>query len=77
MLVLSRKRDEVVYIGTDVKITIVDIRGDKARLGIDAPADVPIHRQEVFEAIDRERGIDRTICPCCGHKRQEVGSDEI
>ena len=77
MLVLSRKRDEVIFIGADVKITVVDIRGDKTRIGIDAPTAVPVHRQEVFEAIDREHGIDRSVCPCCGHKRQEGVSDAV
>ena len=54
MLVLSRHRDESIMIGDDVVVTIVDIRGDKVRLGINAPQDVPVHRQEVFEAIKRE-----------------------
>ena len=54
MLVLSRHRDESIMIGDDVVVTIVDIRGDKVRLGIDAPADIPVHRQEVYEAIQRE-----------------------
>ena len=54
MLVLSRRRDEVIMIGDDVKITVVDIRGDKVRLGIDAPKDLPVHRQEVYDAIKRE-----------------------
>ena len=54
MLVLSRHRDESIMIGDDVVITIVDIRGDKVRLGIDAPQDIPVHRQEVYEAIKRE-----------------------
>ncbi len=54
MLVLSRHRDESIMIGDDVIITIVDIRGDKVRLGIEAPNDVPVHRQEVYEAIKRE-----------------------
>jgi carbon storage regulator len=54
MLVLSRHRDESIMIGDDVVVTIVDIRGDKVRLGIDAPQDVPVHRQEVYEAIKRE-----------------------
>lgn len=53
MLVLSRHRDESVMIGEDVRITVVDIRGDKARLGVDAPLEVPVHRQEVFDAIRR------------------------
>ena len=54
MLVLSRHRDESIIIGDDVIITIVDIRGDKVRLGIDAPQDIPVHRREVYEAIQRE-----------------------
>ena len=55
MLVLSRHRDESIMIGDEIVITVVDIRGDKVRLGIDAPQDVPVHRQEVYEAIQRER----------------------
>ena len=54
MLVLSRHRDESIMIGDDVVVTIVDIRGDKVRLGIDAPQDIPVHRREVYEAIQRE-----------------------
>jgi carbon storage regulator len=54
MLVLSRHRDESIMIGDDIVITIVDIRGDKVRLGIDAPTDIPVHRQEVYDAIQRE-----------------------
>jgi carbon storage regulator len=54
MLVLSRQRDESIMIGDKVVITIVDIRGDKVRLGIEAPQEVPVHRQEVYEAIKRE-----------------------
>lgn len=54
MLVLSRQRDESIMIGDNIVITIVDIRGDKVRLGINAPSEVPVHRQEVYEAIQRE-----------------------
>lgn len=54
MLVLSRHRDESIMIGDDIVITIVDIRGDKVRLGIEAPQHVPVHRQEVYDAIQRE-----------------------
>jgi carbon storage regulator len=54
MLVLSRQRDETIMIGDDIEITVVDIRGDKVRLGITAPATVPVHRKEVYEAIQRE-----------------------
>lgn len=77
MLVLSRRRDQVICIGNEVRITVVDIRGDKTRIGIDAPTSIPVHREEVLQAIEREGGIDRTVCPCCGHKRQEVISDEV
>ena len=55
MLVLSRHRDESIIIGDNIVITVVDVRGDKVRLGIDAPTDIPVHRQEVYEAIQRER----------------------
>lgn len=54
MLVLSRHRNEQVMIGDHIVLTIVDIRGDKVRLGIKAPNDVPVHRREVYEAIQRE-----------------------
>ncbi len=55
MLVLSRQRDQSIMIGDNVVITIVDIRGDKVRLGIQAPHEIPVHRQEVYEAIQREQ----------------------
>ncbi|MEM6749210.1 MAG: carbon storage regulator CsrA [Planctomycetota bacterium] len=54
MLVLSRQRDETIMIGDQVEITVVDIRGDKVRLGINAPRTVEVHRKEVYEAIQRE-----------------------
>lgn len=52
MLVLSRKKNERIVIDGSIVITIVDVRGDKVRLGIEAPRDVAIHRQEVYEAIN-------------------------
>ena len=55
MLVLSRELDEKIMIGDDIVITIVDIRGDKVRLGITAPTSVPVHRKEVYNAIQREK----------------------
>jgi carbon storage regulator len=55
MLVLSRQRDETICIGDDIKVTVVDIRGDKVRLGIEAPAHIPVHRKEVYDAIKKER----------------------
>jgi carbon storage regulator len=54
MLVLSRQRDQSIIIGDNIVVTIVDIRGDKVRLGIDAPTEIPVHRREVYEAIQRE-----------------------
>jgi len=54
MLVLSRQRDESIMIGDNIQITVVDIRGDKVRLGIVAPTEIPVHRKEVYEAIQRE-----------------------
>ena len=54
MLVLSRQRDESIVIGDNIVITIVDIRGDKVRLGINAPSEIPVHRQEIHDAIQRE-----------------------
>lgn len=51
MLILSRKKGEVIRINDDISITVVEIRGDKVRLGIVAPKEVPVHRQEVWDAI--------------------------
>jgi carbon storage regulator len=54
MLVLSRQRDETIMIGDEIEITVVDIRGDKVRLGITAPTRIAVHRKEVYAAISRE-----------------------
>ena len=51
MIVLSRKKNESIVINSDIQITVVEIRGDKVRLGIIAPVNVPVHRQEVWDAI--------------------------
>lgn len=57
MLVLSRKTNEQIVINDNITVTVVEIRGDKVRLGVEAPKEVPVHRREVFDAIRRqERG---------------------
>ena len=69
MLVLSRKKDERIRIGDTIVITIVEIRGDKIRIGIEDPANVPVHRQEVYEAIQREKlttGTEADLSPVHG-----------
>ncbi|MCY2991394.1 MAG: carbon storage regulator CsrA [Planctomycetota bacterium] len=71
MLVLSRHRDECIMIGDDVVVTIVDIRGDKVRLGIEAPTDIPVHRREVYEAIKRENEKAARLQPA---EIREVGT---
>ena len=68
MLVLSRKRNESIVIDGSIVITVVEIRGDKVRLGIEAPREVPIHRQEVFAAIaaDAESSIPAPVTHLAG-----------
>lgn len=55
MLVLSRQKDESIIVGDDVEITIVDVRGDKVRLGITAPKSISVHRKEIYQAIQKEK----------------------
>jgi len=55
MLVLSRQRDESIIIGDDVEVIIIDVRGDKVRLGITAPTSIPVHRKEIYDKIQREK----------------------
>lgn len=60
MLVLSRQRDETIVIDDSIRITIVDVRGDKVRIGVQAPRDVSVHRQEIYDAIklEAEKGAE-------------------
>jgi carbon storage regulator len=75
MLVLSRQKDEsiIIIIGDDVEITIVDVRGDKVRLGINAPKSVSVHRKEVYEAIQREKAELKKL----GQKAEEAINREV
>jgi len=68
MLVLSRKKDESIVINNDITIVVVEIRGDKVRLGVEAPKEVPVHRREVFEAIARGEPVDAAsvVAPAVG-----------
>lgn len=63
MLVLSRQREQTISIGEDTEITVIDIRGDKVRLGVVAPKAVPVHRKEIMEEIRRERRVSAGIDP--------------
>ena len=55
MLVLSRCKDESIMVGENVEVIVVDVRGNKVHLGITAPRSIPVHRREVYEAIQREK----------------------
>ena len=61
MLVLSRKKDEKIIIGDSITIMVVEVRGDKVRLGIDAPKEVTVHRSEVYDAIQREKESETKV----------------
>ena len=60
MLVLSRKKNESIVINNDITIVVVEIRGDKVRLGVEAPKEVPVHRREVYEAIKRNEQQEKS-----------------
>jgi carbon storage regulator len=55
MLILSRKQDESITINDNIKIMVVEIRGDKVRLGIEAPKEISVHREEIFKAIQKQK----------------------
>lgn len=59
MLVLSRKKNESIVINNDITIVVVEIRGDKVRLGVEAPKEVPVHRREVYDAIKRNEQLSQ------------------
>ena len=87
MLVLSRQRDESIMIGDDVEITIVDVRGDKVRLGITAPREIPVHRREIYDTIQREKAAAAAAAekapeaaektPEAAEKAPEAKSEEV
>ena len=64
MLVLSRKKNESIVINNDITIVVVDIRGDKVRLGVEAPKEIPVHRREVYDAIqNNEQSTEKGTQP--------------
>jgi carbon storage regulator len=72
MLVLSRERDEAVMVG-DIKVTVVSIRGDKVRLGFEAPKKVPIHRYEVWADMKRQRGVADSLAVAAAQPKPAGG----
>ncbi len=62
MLVLSRKTNQEICIGDDIRVMVIEIRGDKVRLGVVAPRDVPVHRHEVYDAIKRDVDAEDSDC---------------
>ncbi len=70
MLVLSRKKNESIVINNDITIVVVEIRGDKVRLGVEAPKEVPVHRREVYDAIKRSETVPSDAL--CGPSQESV-----
>lgn len=65
MLVLSRNKGEKIVIGNNIVVTVVDIRGDRVRLGFTGPSEVPIHREEVFHRLEEEQAERDRLTECC------------
>jgi carbon storage regulator len=88
MLVLSRQKNEAIMIGDDIEIIVVDVRGDRVRLGITAPKEVPVHRKEIYEAIRRENieasrssladlaELDKLISGTLGEEGRDAAEDK-
>jgi carbon storage regulator len=74
MLVLSRKKNECIIIDDHITVTVVEIRGDKVRLGIDAPKEVTVHRREVYEAIQNQQRARESSGPVVGPETRQPGA---
>ncbi len=72
MLVLSRKKNESIVINDNIVVMVIEIRGDKVRLGIEAPKDLPVHRHEVYEAIKRSEEAAKATDPGADTSRKEM-----
>jgi carbon storage regulator len=79
MLVLSRKKNESIIINNDITIVVVEIRGDKVRLGVEAPKEVPVHRREVYDAIRRseEEGKNDAANDAANDSANQAQTDEV
>lgn len=77
MLVLSRKKNEGIRINDDIEVVVVEIRGDKVRLGVEAPKNIPVHRQEVYDAIRRQQQKENQNDDNTNTNPQEDGTAEI
>src|SRR5262245_43566748 len=75
MLVLSRKKNESIVINNDITIVVVEIRGDKVRLGVEAPKEVPVHRREVYDAIKRNAAVQSGGTAPGGSPTTDAGSN--
>ena len=77
MLVLSRKRNESVVINDDISIIVVEIRGDKVRLGVEAPKEVPVHRREIYDAINRKEAAAGALVEEIDERPRELNADDV
>lgn len=65
MLILTRRTGETVMIGHDVTLTVLGVKGNQVRIGVDAPRNVPVHREEIYERIKREHAKGHAFDCCC------------
>ena len=72
MLILARKKNESIIIDDDIKIVVIEIRGEQVRLGVEAPENVPVHRREVFDAIHRAGESNRPSIPASQRQLEEA-----
>ncbi|HCC59600.1 MAG: carbon storage regulator [Candidatus Staskawiczbacteria bacterium RIFOXYC1_FULL_37_43] len=76
MLVLSRKKNESIVINDDITIVVIEIRGDKVRLGVEAPKEMPVHRREVFDAIRRNEAMAAKQAPAKADTAEPADEDD-
>ncbi len=77
MLCLTRKKDEVITIGDDIEVMVIEIRGNKVRLGINADRNISVHRKEIYDAIKREEILDKTRRATTGSESDSIGNEGI